>query len=266
LLLSLKEYPFDKQPMICAHRGDTTHGAHENSLDSIREALTSGAEMIETDVQMTSDGILLCHHDEKLPSGKRIWEVSYDEIRRDYDGNEIPTFESLLEVTAGEIYLNIEMKEYSARDPKSFIEPLVALVRKYGMHEYSLYSSFRIDYIRGLPWDAVSTIIHPTSEYLAFFNSRSANPVTPPKRVEDMLPSELLGFSNAITYACMLEELVDAKIADIKMRNIHLSVYTITTTDGYDRARAVGAKAVVTDVPHLLREYRDKDFLAKSQS
>ncbi len=243
--------------MICAHRGDTTRGTQENSLDSIHAALTSGAEMIETDVQMTSDGILLCNHDEKLPNGKRIWEVSCDEIRRDYDGNEIPTFESLLEVTAGVVYLNIEMKEYSARDPKSFIEPLVALVRKYGMHEYSLYSSFRIDYIRALPWDAISTIIHPTSDYLAFFNSRSSNPITTPKRVEDMLPSELLGFSNAITYACMLEELNEAKIADIKTRNIHLSVYTITTTDGYDRARAVGAKAVVTDVPQVLRKYRD---------
>lgn len=243
--------------MICAHRGDTTHGAQENSLDSIRAALTSGAEMIETDVQMTSDAILLCHHDEKLPNGKRIWEVSYDEIRRDYDNNEIPTFESLLEVTAGAVYLNIEMKEYSAREPKSFIEPLVALVRKYGMHEYSLYSSFRIDYIRALPWDAISTIIHPTSEYLAFFTSRSAHPITTPKRVEDMMPSELLAFSNAITYACMLEELDEAKIADIKTRNIHLSVYTITTTDGYDRARAVGAKAVVTDVPQVLRKYRD---------
>lgn len=243
--------------MICAHRGDTTRGAQENSLDSVRAALTSGAEMIETDVQMTSDGILLCHHDEKLVNGKRIWEVSYDELRREYDGNEIPTFESLLEVTAGAVYLNIEMKEYSAREPKSFIEPLVALVRKYGMHEYSLYSSFRIDYIRALPWDAISTIIHPTSDYLAFFNSRSAHPITTPKRVEDMLPSELLAFSNAITYACMLEELDDAKIADIKTRNIHLSVYTITTTDGYDRARAVGAKAVVTDVPQVLRKYRD---------
>jgi glycerophosphoryl diester phosphodiesterase len=243
--------------MICAHRGDTTHGAHENSLDSIREALTSGAEMIETDVQMTADSILICHHDEKLPNGKRIWEVSYDELRRNYDANEIPTFESLLEVTAGEIYLNIEMKEYSARDPKSYTEPLVALVRKYGMHEYSLYSSFRIDYIRALPWDAVSTIIHPTSEYLAFFNSRSANPIAPPKRVEDMLPSELLGFSSAITYACMLEELNEAKIADIKTRNIHLSVYTISDTAGYEEARSKGAKAVVTDVPHMLKEYRD---------
>lgn len=213
--------------------------------------------MIETDVQMTSDNILVCHHDEQLPNGKCIWQVSFAELRRDYDANEVPTFESLLEITSGNIYLNIEMKEYSARDPKSFIEELVALVRKFGMHEYSLYSSFRIEYIRALPWDAVSTIIHPTTEYLSFFNRRNAAPITPPKPVEEMLPSELLGFSHAITYACMLEELDEKKIADIKTRNIHLSVYTISDISGFEEARRKGAKAIVTDVPHLLREYRD---------
>jgi glycerophosphoryl diester phosphodiesterase len=256
MLPPLKDFPFDSRIMICAHRGDTSHGAAENSLDSIDEALKSGAEMIEVDVQMTRDGIFVCHHDEKLSEEQTVWQTNYDDLLRHDDKNHLPSFESILEKTAGICYLNIEMKEYSAREPKLFTDALVALVRKYGMHEYSLYSSFRIDYLWALPWDAISTVIHPTSDYLTFFNSRSAKPVIPPKPLEEMLPSELLGFSRATTYACMLSELGENALRDIRQRNIHLSIYTISNTADFEKAKSAGAKAVVTDIAAELVRFR----------
>ena len=244
--------------MICAHRGDTTRGAKENSLDAIRDAIADGAEMIEIDVQMTSDGSIICHHDETLDSAddRKVWEHSMDELRRDYDANILPSFEDVLDITSGEIYLNIEMKEYSPRLPKVFVEPLVELVRKYGMHEYSLYSSFRFEYLQVLPWDALSIAIQPTTEYIDFFNSRSLQPIFLPKRVEDMLPSEIMTFSKATAYACMLSELTPERLENIRSRNIHLSVYTISSIAEFEKARSLGAKAVVTDIPEELLKFR----------
>src|SRR5579872_5426536 len=112
-LIALKEYPFDTKPMICAHRGDTSHGAVENSITAIDAAITSGAEMIEIDVQMTSDGVLICHHDETLEKNDTlpIWKRTYSDILAQSNTDALPLFEDILRHTAGKIYLNIEMKD-----------------------------------------------------------------------------------------------------------------------------------------------------------
>jgi glycerophosphoryl diester phosphodiesterase len=162
-------------------------------------------------------------------------------------------------VTSGEVYLNIEMKEYSPRPPKVFVEPLVDMVRKYGMHEYSLYSSFRFEYLQVLPWDALSIAIQPTTKYIDFFNRHSLQPLVLPKCVEEMLPSEIMEFSKATAYACMMSELTPQRLEDIRMRNIHLSVYTISSIAEFEQARSLGAKAVVTDIPEELLKFR-KNF------
>src|SRR5436309_10036251 len=102
-LVPLKEYPFDKKPMICAHRGDTSHGAMENSIAAIDAALASGAEMIEIDVQMTADGEFICHHDEFLRStdSEPVWKRTYAEILRKSTPDVMPKLEEVLRHTAG---------------------------------------------------------------------------------------------------------------------------------------------------------------------
>ncbi len=260
-MLPLKEYPFDLRPMICAHRGDTSHGARENTLDAIREALTSGAEMIEIDVQMTADDVIVCHHDESIGADEdklTIWKETFASLSDKLNGNTPAKFEDVLALANGKCYLNIEMKEYSSRPADSFIAPLVDMVRKAGMQEYVLYSSFRLDYLRAMPWDAVATAIHPSTEIVHFFNVRSKTPVTLTKPPEEMLPSELMMLSRATTYACRLDELTEERQKNIKSRNIHLSVYTITHEEEFQKAIALGARAVVTDIPHELVELRNK--------
>jgi glycerophosphoryl diester phosphodiesterase len=261
-LVPLKEYPFESKPMICAHRGDTSRGAIENSISAVDAALATGAEMIELDVQMTSDGILICHHDDVLDKGDKlpIWQRTYEDLLSQSNADALPKFEEVLRHAAGKAYLNVEMKDYSGYHPSRFVHPLVALVRQYGMHDRSLYSSFRFDYIHALPWDSLSVIIRPTSEVVAYFNARSISPIITPKPVEKMLPSEVLQFAHATSYACMLSEISDEFRADIKKHNIFLSIYTIKTIEGFQHAILEGVKAVVTDIPRELITFRDTLF------
>jgi len=262
-LIPLKDYPFDRMPMICAHRGDTSHGAVENSINAVDAALATGAEMIEMDIQMTSDGILICHHDDKLaPDDKQtIWQRTYADLVAQSNANSLPTFEEVLKHVAGKAYLNIEMKDYSGFHPSRYVHPLVALVRSYNMHEYSLYSSFRFDFIHALPWDSLSVVIRPTSGIVGYFNVRSVSPIITPKPVEEMLPSEIMEYAHATTFACMLSELTPEALTDIKKRNIFLSVYTASTTEDFLKAIDAGAKAVVTDIPQDLVIFRNHKFL-----
>lgn len=52
-------------PVVIAHRGDP-YAFPENGLAGYISAITLGADYVETDVQITSDGVLILMHDETL--------------------------------------------------------------------------------------------------------------------------------------------------------------------------------------------------------
>ncbi|MBN8883806.1 MAG: esterase, partial [Salana multivorans] len=50
-------------PVVLAHRGDADH-APENTLAAFRAAVAAGARGVETDVQLSADGVPLLLHDD----------------------------------------------------------------------------------------------------------------------------------------------------------------------------------------------------------
>lgn len=236
MLPPLKDFNFDRHPMICAHRGDTSLGAEENTVAAIRAAVTSGAEMVEVDIQFTTTGDIVCHHDE-LERGR-----SYER------------FDQILTAAEGKLYFNIEIKGYGVIDEIPFLPAVLALVESHDMGNRVLYSSFHPDYIAALSGRVLTTIIHPTPEMVSYLGMPG---------IEDVLPSELLRMTGAAGYACELGELDERRIDDIRTHNIHLSVYTINTKAGFERALACGAKGIVTDVPRELVKIRAELFKSK---
>jgi glycerophosphoryl diester phosphodiesterase len=57
----VSEWPFS-QGVVVAHRGDSTHVA-ENTVEAFESAIELGAEAVEFDVRMTSDGVAVVMHD-----------------------------------------------------------------------------------------------------------------------------------------------------------------------------------------------------------
>jgi glycerophosphoryl diester phosphodiesterase len=55
----------DARPLVIAHRGHSLD-APENTIDAFRRAIELDADMIETDVNMTRDGVLVIIHDSSL--------------------------------------------------------------------------------------------------------------------------------------------------------------------------------------------------------
>ena len=53
------------RPLVMAHRGDAVH-APENTFAAFGLALERGAQLLETDLWFTKDGVLVCHHDRTL--------------------------------------------------------------------------------------------------------------------------------------------------------------------------------------------------------
>ena len=257
-MLPLKDYPFAARPMIVAHRGDTSFGAAGNSLEAISSALISGADMIELDIQLTADNEFVCYHDEMHPTlGVPIYRADYKDLRAKH----VASLTEALTLATNRSYFNLEVKDYSDRDPKIYMHKLIELLTELRWDEFVLLSSFRPDYLREAGWTIPTCIIHPdeaTKELLAFRSY--IEPIVFDRPLSGYLPSEMMEIARATGYACQLEELTPNALADIAEKNIFLGVYPIASELEFDEAVARGARALVCERPSEFAELRNKRF------
>jgi len=246
--------------MIVAHRGDTSLGAAENSVEAAAAALITGADMIEVDLQWTLDEAFVCWHDESHP---KLTKPVYQTLYRDAKKAGIASLVEILEIGKGKVYFNIEVKEYSARDPKPFMHRLVELLGELGVDGHVLFSSFRPDFIREAGWSIPTCIIHPDEEMRQLFTMRAyADPIILDRPLADYLPSELMKIAQATGYGCQLSDLTPDGLADIQRHNIFLGIYTITTELEFDQAVTRGARIIVCEEAQKFAAIRNHRFPA----
>lgn len=101
-----------------AHRGlwSEENNIPENSMTAFRNAVAHGFG-IETDVQLSSDGVPVIMHDSSLLRmcgvDKKVSELTYSELcclRLGNTDERIPTFAELLDAVGGKVMLLIELK------------------------------------------------------------------------------------------------------------------------------------------------------------
>lgn len=134
-----------------AHRGASTY-CPENTLLSFYTGVFMGANGIETDVQRTKDGVLVLFHDDTLQrvTGQpgSIGEYTFSQLQEFFvtNGNlqdKIVSFEDFLQHFAfRDLTFAIELKGAGVE------KDTVDLIRKYGMEEKTVLTSFQYDYIR----------------------------------------------------------------------------------------------------------------------
>jgi glycerophosphoryl diester phosphodiesterase len=125
---------------VVGHRGSCADRP-ENTLASYRRAIEAGANIAETDVRTTKDGVLVCSHDAdiaRMSNGKGlIGDLTLAELRQlDFGGKfdakfkdePIPTLREVLELCKGKIDVMLDLKETG----KEYAAKVAALVRKHG--------------------------------------------------------------------------------------------------------------------------------------
>ena len=143
---------------VAAHRGDSVN-APENSLSAIRSALELGADVIEFDVQMTSDGIVVLHHDRTLSRmarvPERVDEMSFEALMEleigssfspEFEGERIPTLLEALQLINGQAEALIDVKAYG--DSAMIAQRIVAVVELTDSIETSNVQSFDYEVLR----------------------------------------------------------------------------------------------------------------------
>ncbi|MFN2130451.1 MAG: glycerophosphodiester phosphodiesterase [Anaerolineae bacterium] len=123
------------RPLLMAHRGDAVH-APENTFASFRLALQAGIDLLETDLWITADDVLICHHDRTLDrttdrSGA-IPDLTLQDVKAahvtgsycgaydpaSYPGERVPTLDELLDVVPDEVGLALELKDPRLGQPR----------------------------------------------------------------------------------------------------------------------------------------------------
>lgn len=146
-------------PLIIAHRGDSAN-APENTLAAFRLALANGADGIELDVMLSADQKLVVIHDDTLDRTTngygQVGAMPLAALREldaggwfkpEFKGEPLPLLDEVFEELGGKLLINVELKNY--KTPKDQLpELVVALVKKHGLSESVLLSSFNA---RNLP-------------------------------------------------------------------------------------------------------------------
>ena len=142
------------EPLILGHRG-VPGAAPENTLAGFQEAVRLGADGIELDVHLSSDGEIVVIHDERLERTTDgtglVAEKSLGELEelnaaakfgRGFEAQKIPTLDRVFDVVGDACRLiNIEIKSGVVLYPR-IEEKLVELVRRRGVQRKVIFSSF----------------------------------------------------------------------------------------------------------------------------
>jgi glycerophosphoryl diester phosphodiesterase len=134
--------------VIVAHRGSMAREP-ENSIASFRRAVDDGADLVETDLRLTSDGEFVCFHDATLErttngsgpvSGKSRAELARLALRLpggSRNGEGIPSLEDLVDLLPTSVFLALELKDPRFADP-ALCANLAARLRALGVRERTL--------------------------------------------------------------------------------------------------------------------------------
>jgi glycerophosphoryl diester phosphodiesterase len=243
--------PDHGRPLNIAHRGASAY-APENTLAAFRLALEMGADGFELDVMLSADGHLVVIHDDTADrttdgSGpvqeKTLAELKALDAGARFDarfaGERIPTLREIFDLVAGDrAFVNVEIKTDSLKGD-GLEEKLVALIRRYGLGECLLISSFNpfaLWRMRRLAPDlplallyAEDQRIHLRDRWFAFLSHPDA-----------LNPSFRMATQEHVRRA--------------KSKGHRLYVWTVDEEKEMRRLIALGVDGIITNKPDLLRQ------------
>ena len=186
-------------PRICAHRGMNSV-APENSMPAFGAAVALGAQEIEFDLWWTKDEQIVSIHDAELDRVSNgtgyVFNHTLEElkaldfgsnVRPEFAGLQIPTFEEILQKFSCHVIMNIHIKtlhNVDDYDPKR-LQKILDLIHAYDCEKYVYFMSGN-DNVLALarkmaphipccvgggrtPWEVVERAIHLGCQKVQFF-------------------------------------------------------------------------------------------------
>jgi len=241
---------------IIAHRGASAYFP-ENTIPSFEGAVAMGADMVELDVQLTSDKEVVVFHDEKISrctDGKgRIADYTLAFLKKldagrwfdnKFRNTRIPTLAEILDVCKNRIAVNIEIKTEAVS--RMFFggieEKCLKIVQQSGMREHVVFSSFDPRAIMHLK------LIDTAVSVAVLFEK---------KHYGSKLPFDAMDSVGADAFNCSASEFSKKWLANIKSKNIPVNIYTVDDGKSMKKFLDAGVSGIFTNKPDVLKRVLD---------
>lgn len=244
----------DSTPLIIGHRGASAH-APENTHVAFEMAFMQGADGIEFDVRLASDGLPVVIHDAAFGRTVGI----YGEVARypstlisqfhagewfnfryplraygPFECQRVPTLEQVYErYRSGLLY--VEMKCEDAARRRELARAVVGLTRAHGVAGRVVVKSFELDSL------AEVKRLAPEMRTAALFGRNWPSPFVPAARII------------AGAEACGADE-------EARRRGFEVLAWTVNAPVWLRRARALGLRAIFTDTPRRMIAALNKKY------
>jgi glycerophosphoryl diester phosphodiesterase len=233
---------------MVAHRG-FSGGAPENTMAAFKKAMDLAVDMIELDVHLSSDGQVIVIHDDSLnrtTNGKgKVANYPVNELKqldagswfgKQFSGEKIPTLKEVLELTRGQMLLNIELKigELGQYTMKDLADRSLQEVEKAGMLNQVVFASFDPS--------AIDRILEK-------------NPKVPVALIYNQswtFPQEVTGGRSISVLSCSGKVLTQTNISKAHQRGVMVFVWTLNTEEHMEHFLNMGVDGIITDHPERL--------------
>jgi glycerophosphoryl diester phosphodiesterase len=231
---------------VAGHRGDK-EGAPENTIPALKLAIESEAEFVETDLQLTSDGVPVLMHDwtvDRTTDGTGpVWSLTYDEISRldaggwyarEFTGTRVPTLTDFIDVfTPSTKHAILELKGSWTADQARIV---TSQLFEAGVQERVVFASFDLMTLKALQQVANSV----------------PRVIISRKVVGDpAILAAACGASAIVTSHAFIES--DPEAVDrIHAAGLGVLLYTLNNEDDWTAAVSLGVDGIITDKPATL--------------
>lgn len=217
------------------HRGACGYEP-ENTLASFQKAIAMGVDAIELDVHLSRDGSLVVIHDpmvNRTTNGRGLVSKKTLEELKKLDagkGEKIPTLQEVLDLVAGRVQVDIELKGTNTALPVSKI------IQEYVRHKGWKYSDFLI-----------SSFHHRELS--------KCKQLVPQVRIGVLIVGFFIHFDRYVqeldAYALIMwSKLVRKSVVQkAHSHGLKLYVYTVNNTAEIEKMKALGVDGVCSDYP-----------------
>lgn len=254
-------HPFFNSPamIIFGHRGAAGE-VPENTIESFRHGLASGATVIESDLRLTGDGAVVMMHDpavnrttngqgpvssytlrelRALDAGYRFSPDGGATYPFRAQGLRVPTLEEALRAFPGASF-NLEIKE----DSQPLVERAVGLVRALGREEGILLTAENGGAMKKLRAEVAKTgarvaLGASKPEILRFMFAAAVNAAPPPGVMALQVPRR----------HGVIPVLTEKFLAHARRHGVQVHVWTINDTAEMKELRGLGVNGIFTDFP-----------------
>src|SRR5574341_205862 len=146
------DIPGQPKPTVMAHRGNSEE-CPENTLAAFRRAIDDGADLIETDLHLTRDGVIVCLHDPSVDrttdGAGAVADLTLDQIKQlsasygrpEFVDERIPTLDEVIALLPPHLILALELKTDRFLEP-AICRQLAAQLEQAGRRNRAVILSF----------------------------------------------------------------------------------------------------------------------------